>query len=174
MAAASPVRACAIASAAEIGGRTIFVFVAGPPEKDVARRLQQSLSAHDSLAGLGVGAGSAMWIEHRRRRLLELEEQRLAEIGLEEHDEAAGPHAADANDLGCHVDELVSVEHCGSVRRQRCAVALEERLHVGARHVVEPVVESGDQWGLLDDSAAAVLDRRQFTEGADTVFLPIV
>jgi hypothetical protein len=97
-----------------------------PSEQDVAGRLHELLSAHDPLAGLSYPHGPAVRLEDRLGRLLELHEQWRAVVGLEQHDQAEGPDAADADHLVGDVDDSVAVDDGGPVRRERPPVAVEE------------------------------------------------
>ena len=46
-----------------------------PPEEDVACRLHHALAFDDPLPGMHIGAGAKVCLEHRRGRLLELEDK---------------------------------------------------------------------------------------------------
>src|SRR5436190_7296651 len=50
----------------------------GPAEKDIAGRLHEKLSADDSLGVTEIGTRPEVRLVHRRLRLLDLQEQRVA------------------------------------------------------------------------------------------------
>ncbi len=93
------------------------VGAGGPAEEDVAGRLHQPLALDDPLAGLPVTALRQVALEHRARRLLQLEEQRVLLVpALEECDEGTGPDAPHPDHLACDVDELEPLDQAAPVR----------------------------------------------------------
>ena len=96
------------------------------PEVDVARGLHHPLALHDSLAGLAVAALRQVVLEHRRGRLLDLQEQRVLLIAtLEQHDERPRADAADADDLAGDVDDFEALEQVAPIVLQRRSVGAE-------------------------------------------------
>src|SRR5690242_8742037 len=78
----------------------LHVQAYGPAEVDVAGCLHYPLPLHHALAVLPVPAPAHVGLEHRRRRLLDLKEQRVLRIApLEQNDKRPGTDAADADDL---------------------------------------------------------------------------
>ena len=105
-----------------------------PAEEDVARRLHQPLAGDDALAAVAVLALADEPLQHRRLRLLDLQEQRVSVVDAEEErDPGAGADAADPDDLAGEVDEAELLE-------QVAAVGLE-RPPVGADQLVDLVLE---------------------------------
>ena len=109
-----------------------------PAQEDVARRLEQPLAFHDPLSVVGVPALARVRLEHRRFRLLDLEEQRVGVV-LAQHqrDPAPGADAADPDDLPGEVDQPIALQEMSPIRLQ--AVPVD----------AEPIVEPGPQ--LFDD-----------------------
>src|SRR4029078_12602865 len=71
--------------------------------------------------------------EHRRGRLLRLEEQWIALVAsLEEDDEAPGADAADSDDLEREVDESVALDELAPVLCQGRAVLTERLVERGS------------------------------------------
>ena len=60
-----------------------------PAEEDVARRLHDALARHDAVAGALVLRAAEVGLEDRRRRLLELQDQRVLLVAAEEEIEPA-------------------------------------------------------------------------------------
>ena len=97
-----------------------------PAEEDVARGLHHSLALDHSFAGLAVAALRQVVLQHRRGRLLDLQEQRVVLVStLQQHDERPRPDAADAHDLAGHVDDLEPLEQVAAIVLQRLAVGAE-------------------------------------------------
>ena len=100
---------------------------------------------HDAFTGLVVAALRQVILEHRCRRFLDLEEQRVLLVAsLEQDDVGAGADAADADDLACDVDEPKPLEQVAAIVLQRLAV--------GAELFVEPFLDlvGGDPEALGD------------------------
>ena len=94
-----------------------------PAEEDVARRLHQPLALDDALAVVRVLALAEVRLEHRRLRLLDLEEERVVVVPAEQQDDpAAGADAADADDLAGDVDQPELLEQVAAVALQRAPV----------------------------------------------------
>ena len=97
--------------------------VVDPAEHHVARRLHQPLALDHALAVVGELALAEERLEHRRLRLLHLQEQRVLVVAADEEDDPRpGPDAADADDLAGGVDEAGTARaggggRPGSVRR---------------------------------------------------------
>ena len=67
-----------------------------------------------------------MVLEHRGRRLLDLQEQRILLIApLEQDDERARADAADTHDLASHVDDLEPLQQVTPIVLQRGPVGAE-------------------------------------------------
>src|SRR4051794_14756619 len=78
-----------------------------PAEVDVAGALHHPLSLHHTLAVLLEPALRQVALQHRRCRLLDLQEQGIAIVAaLEKDDERTGAHTADTDDLAGQVDDL--------------------------------------------------------------------
>ena len=100
-------------------------------------------------------------LQHRRLRLLELQEERVVAVATEqEHDEGAGADAADTDDLASGVHVAVALEQLAPVARQRPAV--------GANHASEEVLEIVRALG-----PGEVLDRHDHGRVADDVRLAV-
>ena len=85
-------------------------------------------------------------LEHRRLRLLELEEQRVVVVAADqEQDPGAGADAADADDLPGGVHVPVALEQVAPVARQRAPVGADH-----APHDVLEVVSLGTRQDVLD------------------------
>ena len=87
---------------------------------------------HDPLAGLLVATLRQVILQHRRRGLLDLQEQRVLRVtSLEQDDERAGADAAHAHDLAGHVHDLKTLQQVTPIVLQRGPVGaqlLTERL----------------------------------------------
>ena len=102
-----------------------------PAEEDVARRLHQALTGDDALAAVAVLALADEPLEHRRLRLLDLQEQRVLVVDAEEErDPGAGADAADADDLAGQVDEPELLEQVAAVGLERPPVGADEGAHL--------------------------------------------
>lgn len=134
---------------------------ARPAEEDIAGRLHQALAGHHALPLVGVQALACMGLQHRRARLLHLQEQRVVVRGHEQAHAADGADAADADHLECVVEEVIAVEQRARVLGQ--AVAVEgEHLGIvgrGPRGLIGRGVE--DQRRLVLDARAGALLRHQ-------------
>ena len=94
-----------------VAGHAVQPLDALPAQEDVGRRLHQALPGHHPLAMVGVCARAQEPLEHRRLRLLDLQEQRVVVVAAEQqHDVAAGADAAHAHDLVGHVDVAVLLD----------------------------------------------------------------
>ena len=134
-----------------------------PAEEDVARRLHQALPEHDPLAVIRVLALAEIGLEDRGSCLLDLEEERIARIPPdEEHDPAARPDAADADDLAGDVDPVELLEDVAPVGEQRPPVLAEEVVElVGHAVCLEArlggeLLDRDDQRRVGDDPPLAV------------------
>jgi hypothetical protein len=75
---------------------------------------------------------SEVGLEHRGLRLLHLEHQHVVRpAAREQRDVAAGPDAADADDLAGDVNDLVLVREVAAVAPQRSLVLAPEVVHRG-------------------------------------------
>ena len=106
----------------EVALDVVDAFDADEAEHDVARGLGQALALDDALAVVCELALAEERLEHRRLRLLELEEERVVVVAAEQqHDARPRADAADADDLARGVDVAVALEQAaavaGSVRR---------------------------------------------------------
>ena len=98
-----------------------------PAEHDVAGGLREPLALDDALAVLGERALAQERLEHRRLRLLELQEQRIVVVAAEHQDDpGARAHAADADDLAGRVDVAIALEQPPPVGAQRPPVRADE------------------------------------------------
>ena len=76
--------------------------------------------------GCSIAALREVVLEHRRGRLLDLQEQRVLLVAaLEQHDERPGADAADTDDLAGDVDDLEPLQQMAPVVLQRRAVGAE-------------------------------------------------
>ena len=101
-------------------------MASGPAEEDVTRGLHQSLAMDNAFAGVAEPALRQVVFQHRRGRLLDLQEQRVVLIStLQQHDECAQPDAAHAHNLVGHVDDLEFLEEVPAIVLQRLAVVAE-------------------------------------------------
>jgi len=94
----------------------------GPPEKNVRRRLHQTLPHHDALSVMTVCASADMGLEDRLNRLLELQKQRLVALRHHQGDPAPSADAADTNDLDGNINESIPVDKHAPVLGQRAPV----------------------------------------------------
>ena len=100
--------------------------------------------------------GADVGLEHRRLRLLDLQDQPVAleVVGpFEERDPAAGADAADADDLAGHVDDLEAVEQLPAVVGERLAVAAI--IGTTSSHVCAGVLEVHEQRRVLGEPELA-------------------
>ena len=98
-----------------------------PAEHRVARRLHQPLALDDALAVVAELALAEERLEHRRLRLLHLQEERIVVVAAEEEqDEGPGPDAADADDLAGGIDEPEPLEQMAAVARQGLPVLADD------------------------------------------------
>jgi hypothetical protein len=81
---------------------------------------------HHPLTGLPVPALAQVRFQHRRGRLLYLEEERIVRVAsLEQDDVCPGSDAADADDLAGHVHHLEALEQLAPVILQGRPVGTE-------------------------------------------------
>ena len=100
-------------------------------------------------------------LEHRRLRLLELEEQGIRFVATEEKDDpGTRPHAAHADHLACGMHVAVALEQRSPVVRERAAVRGDhvpdrvlEMLLLGAR---QNVLDGGDERRATNESELTV------------------
>ncbi len=145
-----------------------------PAQEDVAGGLHQPLPHDDSLALVLVDAPARVRCEHRRTRLLHLQEEGMAFGGGEETHQAAGADAADADDLHREVFQAVAIEQHAAIVGQRQAIVfhpVEEHLlhallgdveeHRRLVHQAVPAIDRGRQLGkqILADALAGLLDQ---------------
>ena len=98
-----------------------------PAEEDVARRLHQPLAGDDALAAVAVLALADESLQHRRLRLLDLQEQRVFVVDAEEErDPGAGADAADPDDLAGQVDEPELLQQVATVGLERAPVGADQ------------------------------------------------
>jgi hypothetical protein len=96
---------------------------AQPSEEDVARGLHQPLSLNHPLPLVGELRPAGAALEYRARRLLGLEEQRIARVGSDQQDyPAARFHAPDANDLACEVGIPIVLQQPAAITGQAAEV----------------------------------------------------
>ena len=93
-----------------------------PSEEDVAGRLHQPLTLHDPLSLIWELRGADELLEHRARRFLRLQEQRIARVAAEQQDHpAARSHAPHADDLARKVDVAIAPRAVAGDRPARLA-----------------------------------------------------
>src|SRR6516164_8636656 len=135
-----------------------------PAEVDIAGSLHDPLSLHHPLAVLPVPAPAHVGLQHRRRGLLDLKEQRVLRIApLEQDDERPGPDAADADDLAGRVHELETLQQLTPVILQGFPVGTElitDRLPglAGRQAVGGGQVTQGDDDRRLGDDPILPID----------------
>src|SRR4029077_19270632 len=84
----------------EVMGLAIESLDPLPAEEDVACGLHETLAGHHPLAMVAVLALAQKSLEDRLLGLLDLEDERIVIVAPHEEDDvAAGPHAADPDDL---------------------------------------------------------------------------
>ena len=98
----------------------------GPAEVDIAGGLYQPLSLHHPLAVLPEAALRQVLLQHRGRRLLDLQEERIMRVAsLKENDERLVADAAHTDHLVGHVDDLEAIQQAALVLSQGGPVGLE-------------------------------------------------
>ena len=101
-----------------------------PAEEDVARRLHQALPVRRRALRGCVRARAEVRLEHRRLRLLDLEEERVVAVASEQQeDPAAGSDAADADHLPREIDPAELLEQMPAIGLQRLPVLAEEMVY---------------------------------------------
>ena len=153
--------------------------LAQPSEEDVARGLHQPLSLDHSLPLVGELGPAGEALEYGRRRLLCLEEQRIARVGSDQQDyPAARSHASYADDLACEVGIPIVLQQLAAVTGQAAEVG--PRGQPLARVVLEPARSAAvdevrnrhDQRGVGPDAQLAVVLNGELRECAGAVFSP--
>lgn len=146
-----------------------------PAQKYVARMLDESLSAHDAFAAVGIDARLQMLCQHRFARFFNLKQQRIVIVGREQRDAAARPDASDADDFDRVVDKVIARIQVRDVVRKRGRVSVENRLDIEAgavrllgveepRGIVAETPRAADYLGELIDDAANGLRRGMFDD----------
>src|SRR5262249_25460944 len=144
-----------------------------PAEKDVARGLHQPLALDDPPTVMVEAALAGVGLEHRRDRLLRLQEERVLVVAPEQEDDPVpGADAPDADHLAGGVDEVV-------VGEEAAAIGVEA-LAIGGQEIVElalDVVPRGQlrdrsyQRRVADDVHLAVLAPGELSEGSEAVLV---
>src|SRR5204863_7057798 len=105
-----------------------------PAEEDVACGLHEALADDDALAMIAKLARSQELLEHRRLRLLHLQEQGVLPVAPEQQpDPRPRTDAADAHDLAREVDELELLEQHAPVVLERRTVGTQEPVQLVAQ-----------------------------------------
>ena len=92
--------------------------------------LHQALPRDHALAAVAVLALADEALQHRRLRLLDLQEQRVLVVDAEEQgDPGLGADAAHANDLARQIDEPELLKQVAAVGLERPLVGTDEREH---------------------------------------------
>src|SRR6516225_8952462 len=100
-----------------------------PSQKNVARRLQGTLTFHDPLARMTAEFWSKAF-EHRSPRLFDLNEQRRTVVAHEQSDGAERTNASNTDCFEGHILEHVSLEQAPSFRRKSVFVSEKNALGV--------------------------------------------
>ena len=145
-----------------------------PSQEDVGEGLHHPLADDNPLAVVGEGARAQVGLQHRRERLLDLEEQRIRSlvgaVAVEEADEAAGADTADADHLHRQVAEGVAAD--------QVAPLLGDRLQIARHHAVElgddlrVVVDPGHERRHVTDDVAPVDHLGELQQRLDAVVQP--
>src|SRR5580700_5185932 len=144
-----------------IAGYAVHAPDALPAEEDVRRRLHQPLPRDHALAVVPIGAGRQETLEHRRLRLLDLEEQRIVIVAAEhQHNVATGPDAAHAHHLVRRVDVAVLLEGV-MLTPERAPVRAEQLLDERDRVLpfstrLDQVLDRDDDRRIGDDAQLAL------------------
>ena len=97
-----------------------------PAEKDVATGLHQPLTGDDPLAMVSKLARTEELLEHRRIRLLELEQQRVPPVEAEQQrNPGARAYATDANHLAREIGHAELLQQHAPVVLQRAPVGAQ-------------------------------------------------
>ena len=137
--------------------------------------LHQALTLDDPLAVVGELALSQERLEHRRLRLLELQEQRIGLVAAgQEHDPRPRADAADADDLARRVRRSGSARAAGGGRRQRAPVGADTPARTPRSGPVRrrrPSSSIGTMsGGSLDDARLAVHHLRELANACRLSF----
>src|SRR5436190_17237307 len=98
-----------------------------PAEEDVARRLHPPLPDDDTLAVVFEFARPRVFLEHRRLRFLDLEEEQiLPHRTQQQRYPGLVTDAADTNYLVRKVDQVELIQQRAAVRRQGFAIRFED------------------------------------------------
>ena len=143
-----------------------------PAEHHVARGLHQPLALDHALAVVRELALAEERLEHRRLRLLHLQEQRVVVVAAEEEDDPRPrADAADADDLAGGVDEAEPLEQVAAVALQRPPVRADDAPR-RPRTRSSPSASSrdrDDQRRVADDPRLAVDDLGELRERREAV-----
>src|SRR6516225_1497071 len=99
---------------------------AGPPEKNVRRRLHQTLPHHDALPLMTVRALPGIRLKDRCHRFFKLEKQRIVAFRHHQGNPAPPTDTADADYLNGDVHEAIPIEKHAPVVRKRSSVGVEK------------------------------------------------
>ncbi len=98
-----------------------------PAEEDVARGLHAALARDHPVPFVIVSVVREVALQDGRHGFLDLQEERVVGIAPEEqHDEAAGPHASDADDLAGRVGEPEAIQQEAAFLGEGAAVLGED------------------------------------------------
>jgi len=139
-----------------------------PAEEDVRGRLHELLPHHHPLARLAERRGRGVLLEDAGHRLLRLHDDEVALVAaLHEQDEGQQPHAADADDLVAHVDDVVAAEQLLAVAGKGGLVLLQEPGDALGRVVAH--VQPQEQGRLVEEPALPVDHLRHLGDGRPAV-----
>ena len=117
-----------------------------PAEEDVRSGLHAPLSDHHPLAVVWIDALARIRFEHRRFGFLDLEEQWILSISsFEQHDVAARPNTADADNLSSDVHRGVLLEQVLAIGIQAFQVFIE-----GVRETAADILADHLGWHALN------------------------
>src|SRR5712692_4691139 len=120
-----------------------------PPEKDIAGRLHEILSADYSLGVVEIGTRPEVGLENRCLSLLDLQEERVTILTPHEQgDVTTRTHAPHTDDFIGNVNEVVFPEQHVPVFLQRCAVTLHKHAKLLGKLLVIEVRDR--RWVILD------------------------
>jgi hypothetical protein len=98
------------------------VVALGPLQKQVASRLHQPEAVHHPLAMVRINTLTRIGLQDGGSGLVDLEEQRIVDVGHHEHDCAKRAHASHTEDLNGQAFPLESVQQNAALVGQRLPV----------------------------------------------------
>ena len=132
-----------------------------PPQEDVAGGLHQPLALDHPPSLVGELGSAGEPLQHRTRRLLRLQEQRIARVASEQQDHpAAASHASDADDLTRKVGVPEALQQPAAVAGQAAQVRPQQvkrgELEPLRPLAVDEIPDRHDQRPLSPDPRFAV------------------